>query len=71
MGRILVAVENHVWSLKSKLCINRDIDCFTEPLHSLNGKHLSVVRAVQWDRDWSLKNGGNSHWSNAHKAKGH
>ena len=39
------------------------LDSFTVPLHSPNNRHLPAVRAVQRDCHWSLKNGGNSHWS--------
>ena len=39
------------------------LDSFTVPLHSPNGRHLPAIRAVQWDCQWDLKNGRNSHWS--------
>ena len=38
-------------------------NCFIVYMHSPNGKHLPVVRAVQWDCRGPLQNGGNSHRS--------
>ena len=40
------------------------IDSFTVPLHSPNGRHLPAIKAVQWDYQWHMKNGGNTSWSN-------
>ena len=42
---------------------NPVLDYFTVPLHSLNGRQLPAVRAVQRDCHWGLKNSWNPHWS--------
>ena len=39
------------------------INSSTVSLHSLNGRHLPAVKAVQGDCQWCLQNGGNSHQS--------
>ena len=41
----------------------QQLDSFTVPLHSPNGRHLPAGRAVQRDCHWGLKNGGNYLWS--------
>ena len=43
--------------------VQNQLDSFTVPLHSPNGRHLPAVRTVQRDCHWGLKNDGNSHWS--------
>ena len=52
-------ITDALWGIL--LVMSPSLDSFTVPLHSPNDRHLPVVRAVQ--RDWGLKNGGNSHWS--------
>ena len=42
---------------------HRPLNSFTVPLHSPDDRHLLVVRAVQRDCHWSLRNSANSHWS--------
>ena len=47
----------------AKVHCQLNVDSFTIPLHSPNGRRLPVVRAIQRDCHWDLKNGGNSHRS--------
>ena len=51
---LLLTTGWNLWTANTHL-----VHPFTVSLHSPNGRHLPVVRAVQGDCQWPLKNGGN------------
>ena len=46
------------------------LDAFTVPMHSSNDRLMPVVKAVQWDSQWPLKNCGHFHRSRKHTVTG-